>query len=286
MDNFSQATIIIPAYNEQNSIEKTVSEVKMLGERYHVLVIDDGSVDDTAALAIQAGAEVISHPYNKGYGASLKTGIERAHSDNIVFFDADGQHDVKDIPRMVELIKMYDMVVGDRSSSNNTYAYRLPGKWFLSKVANFLVGHHIPDLNCGFRCLRRDKAMKFISILPNGFSCSTTLTLAFYKEGLSVGFIPVYVRSRLHGRSEVNYLRDGAKTLLLITRITALFNPLKVFAPVGLAIATLGIIYGLYSVITESNITDTSVLTILVGVLIIFFGILADQVASIRRQIK
>lgn len=281
----TKATVVIPAYNERDAIVKTVSEIKALVPEYQVLVIDDGSIDDTALQAKKAGAEVISHPYNKGYGAALKTGIRNAESQTIVIFDADAQHEVDDIPRMVDMMRSYDMVIGNRGNAVKTHVHRLPGKWILGKIAGLLIGHRIPDLNCGFRCLKRDQAMRFFNILPNGFSFSTTITLAFYKEGFNVGFVPIGTRKRTHGKSEVRFLRDGAKTLLLIARITALFNPLKIFAPVGLFLIGLGGLYGLYGVLTIVHIPSGAVLAILSGILVILFGILADQIASIRRQI-
>jgi glycosyltransferase involved in cell wall biosynthesis len=281
-----KATVIIPAYNEQGTISQSISDVKSLGQEYQLLVVDDGSTDDTAIKAKLAGAKVISHPYNKGYGATLKTGIENAESDIVLFFDADGQHDAHDIPVMIEMLNAYDMVVGDRSKSMSRNLYRLPGKWLLSKVANFLVGHRIPDLNSGFRCFRKEKAKQFLQMLPNGFSFSTTITLAYFKEGLSVGYVPVRGRVRAHDKSQVRYLRDGAQTLLLITRVIALFNPLKIFAPVGMFLIAVGTIYALYSIYAIMHIASGAVLFILAGIIVLFFGIIADQIAAIRRQIR
>ena len=281
-----RATLIIPAYNEQDSIATTIAEVKELGSDYQVIVVDDGSVDNTAVRAKEAGGEVISHPYNKGYGAALKTGINNASSDVVVIFDADAQHDPNDIPSMIEMLQSFDLVSGNRGKSIKTSLCRRPGKWLLGKIADLLVDQNIADLNCGFRCFKRDTAKRFFPILPNGFSFSTTQILAYYKEGLSVGFIPTSTRKRIHGKSEVKFLRDGAKTLLLIVRITALFNPLKVFVPVGVCAILLGLAYGLYSVATAMDIPDGAVLAILFGLLLIFFGVLADQIACIRHMLK
>jgi len=280
------ATIIIPAYNEERTIGETVAGLKRLGPGYQILVVDDGSYDGTAVRAREAGADVVTHPYNKGYGAALKTGIEKASYDIILTCDADAQHDTKEVPRLLDLMSSYDMVVADRNAGNAPYTYRMPGKWILGKVAGFLIGHRIPDLNSGFRCFRKENARQFFHILPNGFSFSTTITLAFYKEGLSVGFVPCEARARAGGKSEVRYLRDGAQTLLLIARITALFNPLKIFAPVGLFLIAVGIIYALYSICTIVHIASGAVLSILAGIIVLLFGILADQIACIRRQIR
>lgn len=279
------ATIIIPAYNEDGTIGRTVAELKRLGPDYQIIVVDDGSRDATASRAREAGAEVVSHPYNKGYGAALKSGIAAASCDHIITFDADAQYDARDVPRLWERINRYDMAVADRSGSKSPCLHRIPGKWILNAVAGFLVGHRIPDLNSGLRCFRKSDAMRFFHILPNGFSFSTTITLAYFKEGLSVAFVPCEVKAREGGKSEVRYLRDGARTLLLIARITALFNPLKIFAPVSGALIAVGGVYALYSIITIAHIPSGAVLSILAGVIILFFGILADQIACIRRQI-
>lgn len=279
-------TILIPAYNEEGTIGGTVAELKTLGMGYQILVVDDGSRDATAVRAREAGADVVRHPYNKGYGAALKTGIIEAAHDVIVTFDADAQYETRDVPRLLDQISIYDMVVADRSGSRAASIRRMPGKWILAAVANYLIGHRIPDLNSGFRCFHRENARKFFQILPNGFSFSTTITLAYFKEGLSVGYIPCGVKARDSGRSEVRYLRDGAQTLLLIARITALFNPLKIFAPVAVLLIAVGVIYALYSIFTIVHIASGAVLSILAGIIVLFFGILADQIACIRRQMK
>ena len=229
---------------------------------------------------------MLKHPYNKGYGAALKTGIIEAAHDVIVTFDADAQYETRDVPRLLDQISIYDMVVADRSGSRAASIRRMPGKWILAVVANYLIGHRIPDLNSGFRCFHRENVRRFFQILPNGFSFSTTITLAYFKEGLSVGYIPCGVKARDSGRSEVRYLRDGAQTLLLIARITALFNPLKIFAPVGGLLIAVGIIYGLCSIFTIAHIASGAVLSTLAGIIVLLFGILADQIACIRRQIK
>jgi glycosyltransferase involved in cell wall biosynthesis len=280
------ASIIIPAYNEEGTIGRTVAELKKLGPDYQIIVVDDGSRDATAARAREAGAEVVVHPYNKGYGAALKKGVMAASCDNIITFDADAQYDARDVPRLFERISHSDMVVADRSGSKAPCVHRIPGKWILNAFAGFLIGHRIPDLNSGFRCFRKKDASLFFHILPNGFSFSTTITLAYFKEGLSVAFVPCEVRPREGGKSEVRYLKDGARTLLLIARITALFNPLKIFAPVGGLLIAVGGVYALYSIMTIVHIPSGAVLSILAGVTILFFGILADQIACIRRQIR
>ncbi len=280
------ASIIIPAYNEEGTIGRTVAELKKLGPDYHIIVVDDGSRDATADRAREAGAEVVVHPYNKGYGAALKKGIMAASCDNIITFDADAQYDAHDVPRLFEQFCRYDMVVADRSGSKAPCVHRIPGKWILNAVASFLVGHRIPDLNSGLRCFHKNDVVRFFHILPNGFSFSTTITLAYFKDGLSLTFVPCEVRAREGGKSEVRYLKDGVQTLLLIARIAALFNPLKIFAPVGGTLIVAGCIYALYSIITITHIPSGAVLSILAGVTILFFGILADQIACIRRQIR
>lgn len=278
----SSVTVILPAFNEQTCIAQTVSKLKETYPEYEILVIDDGSDDDTAKIAETEGARVIRHHVNKGYGASLKQGMRKARGDIVVFMDADGQHDCKDIARLVEGLEDSDMVVGERSKEDMV-TVRKPGKWVLSFVANYLVGRHIPDINSGFRALYREDGLRYLPILPNGFSLTTTITLAMIKEGRDVTYIPIRISPRAGGKSSVRYFRDGAKTLLLISRVIMLFNPLKIFAPLSLMFFLVGGLYTLWTLISMTNITDTSILLLLSGFGFLFFGLLADQISNIRR---
>ena len=280
--NSSSVTVILPAVNEEENIAATVSTLLEMYPEYEILVIDDGSDDNTANIAESKGARVIRNNVNTGYGASLKQGMRKAKGNIVVFMDADGQHDCKDVARLVDGLEGNDMVVGERCKEDMV-TVRKPGKWILSVVADYLAGQHIPDINSGFRALYREDGLNYLPILPNGFSLTTTITLAMIKEGRDVKYIPIRIFPRSGGRSRVRYFSDGAKTLLLISRVIMLFHPLKIFAPLSLILLLVGGLYTLYTLIFSTNITDTSILLLLSSLGFMFFGLLADQISNIRR---
>jgi glycosyltransferase involved in cell wall biosynthesis len=248
---------------------------------WEVIVVNDGSTDSTADVVLQYEARLISHPYNKGYGASLKTGIRNATGEIVVIMDSDGQHDAADIEKLLEHIENYEMVVGARSRD---VLIRAPGKKLLSMVANFLSGIKIPDLNSGFRAFYKDTVRSFMHFCPNGFSFSTTITLAYLREGFSVKYIPIEAEARVGRTSSVKFFRDGYKAFLLIIRVIVLFNPLKVFIPASLGLFFFGALFTLYGIIAFGRAPNTGILIILSGVILFFMGILADQISSIRRE--
>ncbi|MCK4351961.1 glycosyltransferase family 2 protein [candidate division WOR-3 bacterium] len=308
-----KVSIIVPAYNEENVIGRVISELKDLNNDYEIIVVDDASTDNTYNLACQEvtpdstredavnvaqgfspASKVIRHPYNKGYGASLKTGIKNASGEIICFFDGDGQHRGEDLKEVIKYIGEtrsarkrveYDAVFGMRTSESHVPFLRKPGKKFLSWVANYLSSHKIPDLNCGLRAIKREMLIKILHILPDGFSFSTTTTLAAYKLGYNIKWVPVTTLPRT-GKSTVG-IRHGMQTLLLIVRMISLFDPLRVFFPIAILLS-LG---GLASLINDfafgrGNIADASILLLLSGLLIFFFGILAEQISALRREGK
>lgn len=278
-------SVVIPAWNEASSIAAAVrgAHEAMAGREHEIIVVDDGSDDDTAAKALEAGARTVPHWSRKGYGAALKTGIRQAAHGLIVTMDADGQHDPADIVRLLDrLDDGYDLVIGARGKDSYQYASRMPGKVFLQWFAAYLVGERPDDVNSGLRAFRKDDAIGYFSLLPNRFSFSTTLTLAMMKDAWRVGFIPIQTRPREGRRSTVG-LADGLRTLMLIVRIAALFNPLKVFAPISGVLFALGAGYAGWDLYRQWNIPDGAVLAMLAGIVIFFFGVLADQLASIRR---
>jgi glycosyltransferase involved in cell wall biosynthesis len=276
-------TIIIPAFNEGEGLVGTLAGLMPLAERsgWEVIVIDDGSTDDTSDVVVSQGARLVSHPYNKGYGASLKTGIRNASGEIVVMMDSDGQHSGADVERLLEYIDEYDMVVGARSSN---VPIRAPGKKLLSIVANFLSGKKIPDLNSGLRAFRKNMVKSFLHFCPNGFSFTTTITLAYLREGFSVKYIPIEVDARVGRASSVKFFRDGYKTFLLILRVIVLFNPLKVFIPASLFLLVVGVLFSIYGIIVFGRAPNMGVLTILSSIILFFMGILADQISAIRRE--
>lgn len=275
-------TIIIPAYNEEEGITNVITQLKELSENYEILVVDDGSTDNTYKLASKTGVKVIRHPYNKGYGAALKTGIRNAEADIVLFIDADGQHQPSDIKRLIQHVGEYDMVVGARTKKSKISLLRRPGKKILSITANYLSGHKIPDINSGFRAVKKDKAMEFMRILPNTFSITTTMTLAFFKSGYDIKYVPIHTIGRT-GTSKIKPFRDGFRFIMLIIRTIVLFDPMKVFLPASVLLFAASILYFLF---TFPNISDASLIFAVAGIMIFFFGILADQISSLRREIK
>lgn len=278
-------SIIIPAYNEEASIANVLQGLEVWRARAEIIVVDDCSTDRTAQIVAQAGFRVIRHRMNKGYGAALKTGIRAATGDIIVMMDADSEHDAAQISNLLDHLDDNDMVVGARTKGSHAPLIRRPGKWLLSKVANYLAQTNIPDLNSGFRAFRKDVAKLFLHILPNGFSFTTTLTLALFKEGYSVAYVPITTSPRI-GTSTVNPIRDGLNTLMLIIRIIALFDPLRVFVPTSAVLFFIGVAYWLADILLRQrlNIPSGAIILILAGVIIFMFGILADQVSAIRRE--
>ena len=281
----SKTTVVVPAYNEEESIREVLEGLKRLDKGYDVIIVDDGSTDNTYKIAKDTGFRVIRHPYNKGYGAALKTGIKAADSDVVFIMDADRQHNPDDIPRLCRELDEFDMIVGERTKDSKIPFNRGLGKWFLKKIAIFLARMDIPDLNSGFRAIKKDIVMKFMHILPDTFSFSTTITLAVIKGGYHIKYVPITTKERL-GRSSLNIFRDGYRTLLLIFSTIALFDPLRVFSPLAIFLFIPGFIYTFYQFVFFHNVPDSGVLLIISGVLIFFFGILADQISQMRRQMK
>jgi glycosyltransferase involved in cell wall biosynthesis len=284
-DPAAAVSIVIPAFNEQEGLPGVLAQLAVWKERgAEIVVVDDGSTDHTAEVAAAGGARVIRHRNNKGYGAALKAGIRTAEHEIVVTMDADGQFATDEIERLVAGLNDSDMVVGVRPRGAGSPSIRKPGKWLLGKTANYLAQTTIPDLNCGFRALRTDTARRFLNLLPNGFSFTTTLTLAMFKDGYNVDYVLVSVHPRLTGKSSVR-VADGLNTLLLIIRIVALFDPLKVFLPFSGVLLLTGIVYWISDsiVLRRPNIPSGAVVLLVSAVLVFLFGILADQVSAIRR---
>ena len=278
-------SVIIPAFNEEQGIASVLpSLVEALNasqQPFEVLVIDDGSTDRTAEIAAHFGVKVLSHRTNKGYGASLKTGIRAAQYELIVMMDSDGQHNPADVLRLVEMGRDYDMVVGTRGRGSHSPTLRRPGKWLLQLTANYLAGVKIPDLNSGLRIFSRELAGRFMHILPNGFSFTTTLTLACLKENYRIGWMPITVMPR-SGKSSVKPIRDGYNTFILILRTIVLFDPLKVFLPPSLLLGLFGMLFSIYGIIRYNSFPETGVLVITAAIILFFLGILADSISALR----
>lgn len=280
--NEYKISIIIPAYNEAPTIGDVVSRTKALYPEFEIIVIDDGSADNTAENAEKEGAIVYQHPYNIGNGAAIKSGIRVATGDILVFMDSDGQHDPVDISRMLELFPEYDMVVGARSLRGQTSFLRAFGNtiynWFASYAANF----DIKDLTSGFRAVKADIARNFIYLLPNTYSYPTTLTLGALRTGRSVHYLPIEMQKRKKGRSKVKLLQDGVRFFMIIIRIATLFSPMRVFLPVSLIMFLLGMMRYVYTYATEGRFTNMSALLFVSAVIVFMMSLISEQITQLR----
>lgn len=276
-------TVIIPAYNEEEGIVSVIKALNNIADKCEIIVVDDGSSDNTRKLASETGARIIHHPYNKGYGASLKTGIRNAKTDVVLLMDADGQHKPDDAFKLLQYMDEYDMVVGSRTSNSHVSTLRKPGKKILSIVANYLAGTKIPDLNSGFRAIRKSMVMDFMHILPNGFSFTTTITLAALTSGYSVKYVPIDAPKRV-GKSKIKPFRDGFRFIMLIVRTISLFNPMKVALPVSVFFIFSGLAYAIDTIISTNHIASGALLALIAGTIIFFFGIIADQISVLIRR--
>ena len=283
MSEIPECTIIIPAYNEEEGIRSVINGLKRMRDKCVILVVDDGSTDNTFKYASESGVRVVHHPYNKGYGAALKTGIRNAKTDVVLLMDADGQHRPDDACKILQYMDEYDMVVGSRTNNSNVSLLRKPGKKILSVIANYLSGTDIPDLNSGFRALKKSVAMDFMHILPNSFSFTTTITLATLTSGYSVKYVPIDAPKRI-GKSKIKPFRDGSKFVFLIIRTIALFNPLKVVLPISLFLLISGALYTIYAIIFYGRISNSAILLSISGIIIFFFGIISDQISVLIRR--
>ena len=278
----SEVSIIIPAYNESRTIGGLVLRIKSIHPDFEIIVVDDGSIDDTAAIARGAGAHVHKHPYNIGNGAAIKSGIRIAKGDLLVFMDGDNQHDPKDIKKMLEYFHEYDMVVGARSNGDQASWGRSFGNtaynWLASYVANFFIS----DLTSGFRAIKADIARNFLSLLPNTYSYPTTLTLCVLRSGRSVKYLPINVLKRETGKSKISIFKDGVRFLMIIIKISTLYSPLRVFLPVSLMMFILGSANYLFSFLTQGRFTNMSALLFIAFILIFMMGLVSEQICQMR----
>lgn len=291
MEKQIKFSIIIPVFNEEDVIEKVINDLGRfleteLEESYEIIAINDGSEDRTEGILRNIKLENFRYynsPYNKGYGSALKLGASKAVGKFLIFYDGDGQHNPNDVMELIKEINRYDMVVGSRQGYQGPL-WRQPGKKILNIIANYLVSFKIPDLNSGLRIVKKDYFFKFIHLYPEGFSLSTTITLAFLKHGFNVKYTPIKINKRV-GKSVVKIF-DGFWTIGLILRMIMLFSPLRFFLPISI----LCFVAGLYSLILDIfihfNIGDNTILLLISSIIIFSFGLLADQISAVRRELK
>ncbi|MEM8561910.1 MAG: glycosyltransferase family 2 protein [Pseudomonadota bacterium] len=280
--NFS---IVIPAKNEQEGLATFLPSLRQAYPDTEVIVVNDGSTDNTAAVCQEYGVRVITHPYSKGNGAAIKTGARAASGDYIVFMDGDGQHDPADIGRILDKVEQgYDLVVGARKGlSSQASLARWSANNLYNRLAGWMVNREIPDLTSGFRCVHRRKFLDFLYLLPNGFSYPTTSTMAFFRAGYSVGFVPIEVAPRV-GSSHINILRDGVRFFLIIFKIGTLYSPLKVYFPVAVLMGLLGMTNYVATTMASGSwrFTNMTTLLFLSGVIIFLMGLLSEQLTNLQ----
>lgn len=274
-----ETTVVIPAFNEAQGIASTVAGLKPQGFA-EILVVDDGSTDDTAERAEAAGARVVRHPYNKGNGAAVKTGIREAATPVILLMDADTQHDPAEASRLIGPVGTYDLVIGARSLTDQS-VLRAGGNAVFRALASWLTARPIPDLTSGYRAAKRQALLDIIHLLPNEFSYPTTSCLSLMKSGRSVLFVPIKARARV-GKSKIRPLRDGFRFILIIFKIVTLYAPLRVFAPIAATAVSAGLVYGVWNVLNFDKIPMGAALLIQLGVVVFLFGLISEQIASMQ----
>ena len=274
-------SIVIPAKNEAENLKGLLPRLIASMPTAECIVVNDGSSDDTVRLCEQYDVKVVSHPYSKGNGAAIKTGAKMASGDIIVFLDGDGQHKPEDIPKLLaELDKGYDMVVGARDKQSQADTYRAIGNGVYNKLASFITGHNIQDLTSGFRAVKADKFREFLYLLPNGFSYPTTCTMAFFRSGYSVAYLPIQTERR-EGQSHISLVKDGIRFLVIIFKVGTLYSPLKIFLPVSAGFFATGCIYYMYTFVAEGRFTNMSALLFMTSTLVFLIGLVSEQITSL-----
>lgn len=278
MDNVS---IILPCRNESLNLKTLLPELQHYCPQAEIILVNDGSTDDSVQIATQHNVRVISHPYSQGNGAAVKTGARIAKGDILIFMDADGQHNPVDIQALLEkLNKGYDMVVGARRSESQASLGRWFANIFYNRLASWIVGHPIADLTSGFRAVKADKFREFLFLLPNSFSYPSTITMAFFRAGYAIDYIPIVARKR-QGKSHIRPLHDGGRFLMIIFKIGTLYAPMKLFLPLSFSFFSLGLGYYIYTFLTEGRFTNMGMLLFVTAILIFLIGLVSEQITQL-----
>ncbi|MBQ0797302.1 glycosyltransferase family 2 protein [Zhongshania sp.] len=277
----SSLSFVVPAKNEDSSIAAVVGQIVERYPQAEVIVVNDGSDDDTARLAESAGAKVISHPYSKGNGASVKAGARAASNEIIIFMDGDGQHNPADAERLLAALAAgYDMVVGARNRDSQASVGRATANGFYNSLASFMTGHQVADLTSGYRAVRADKFKEFLYLLPNGFSYPTTSTMAFFRAGYSVAYEPI-VAAKREGKSHLKPWKDGMRFLIIIFKIGTLYSPLKLFVPLAALFFLSGAAWYGYTFVTLGRFTNMSALLLTGSVVVFMMGLISEQITAL-----
>lgn len=274
-------SIVLPAKNESGAIGQTITQIQKLQLAHEIIVVNDGSTDSTQAVAEHAGATVVTHPYSKGNGAGIKTGARTATGDVIVFMDADGQHDPQDIPRLLEQIEQgYDLVVGARQKGSQASVGRGVANALYNNLATYMTEQKVEDLTSGFRAVRADKFRNFLYLLPNGFSYPTTSTMAFFRAGYSVTYVPIHAAKRI-GKSHIQPMKDGVRFFLIIFKIATLFSPLKMFLPIAVLLFMMATGWYGYTLWDAGRFTNMSALLYTGSIMIFLMGLISEQITAL-----
>ncbi|MFT4177975.1 MAG: glycosyltransferase family 2 protein [Thermomonas sp.] len=275
-------SVILPARNEAEGLRKTLPRIREVLPDAEIIVVDDGSKDETVTVSTEMGARVLSAPYGMGNGAAIKRGARAASGDVLVFMDADGQHEPADIPLLLaKLAEGYDMAVGARDGSGQANLHRGLANGFYNRLASWMTGHRILDLTSGFRAVRADKFREFLHLLPNGFSYPTTSTMAFFRSAYPVAYVPIDVKKRVGTASHIRPLRDGVRFLLIIFKIASLYSPLKLFVPVSTLFFLTGLGWYGYTYATRHQFTNMSMLLFSAAVIVFLIGLVSEQITNL-----
>lgn len=279
-------SIVLPAKNESRAIGQTIERIKQLNIAHEIIVVNDGSTDQTKQVAENAGSKVVTHPYSKGNGAAIKTGARTATGDIIVFMDADGQHNPSDIPKLLEKINQgYDLVVGARQKGSQASVGRGVANTLYNNLATYMTEQKVEDLTSGFRAVRADKFREFIYLLPNGFSYPTTSTMAFFRAGYSVTYVPIHAAKRI-GKSHIQPLKDGVRFFLIIFKIATLFSPLKMFLPIAIILFLMATGWYGYTLFELHRFTNMSALLYTGSIMIFLMGLISEQITALMYKEK
>ncbi|MEO9739070.1 MULTISPECIES: glycosyltransferase family 2 protein [Marinobacter] len=276
-----EASVVIPAKNESGSLPLLIEKLLALPDLKEIVVVDDGSTDGTGDIAEKLGAKVVRHPYSKGNGAAIKSGARAASGDALLFMDADGQHSPEDVHRLLQKLDQgFDMVVGARQVGSQASLGRGFANKFYNRLASYMTGQKIEDLTSGFRAVRRQKFLEFLYLLPNGFSYPTTSTMAFFRAGYTVGYIPIDASKRF-GKSHIKPIRDGVRFLLIIFKVGTLYSPLKMFLPIAFGLFILGAGYYGYTFYYFGRFTNMSALLFTTSLTVFLVGLVSEQITAL-----
>lgn len=275
-------SIILPAKNEARNIQQVLQDLSLICPQAEIIVVNDGSTDETDKIATEAGANVITHPYSMGNGAAIKTGARNATGDILIFMDADGQHNPEDIPDLLaKLEEGYDMVVGARRPETHANLFRRFANSFYNLFASIMTGHKIQDLTSGFRAVRATRFLKFLYLLPNGFSYPTTSTMAFFRSAFPVAYIPIHAGKR-QGRSHIRIIKDGLRFIYIILRIGTLFTPMRLFLPISMLMFFAGMGFYGYTFYTSGRFTNMGLLLLLSSIFMFLMGVVTELISALH----